>query len=195
MHCLCQVVINAMFDLDISLFIPSLYITIIYIYICIFLFFLSWVSKTQPFLLPIHFTNIYLFLFIILILVQFSSFPFIFKVTGFYRPALPSSVQFSPVQFSFIFKSDWGPDPEDARPLPASQCGSLYPDPFSPSPLFLFWPKKFSRRWWRHDLSNFFFPIQFTTGSTLEEVTLQDESTSDHLWRGLFHCKHGGPAG
>jgi len=40
---------------------------------------------------------------------------------------------FPPVQFSsisFIFKSDWGPDP-DARPLLASQCGSLYPDPFS----------------------------------------------------------------
>jgi len=34
------------------------------------------------------------------------------------------------VQFSFIFKSDWGPEPQDARPLAASQCGSLYPDHF-----------------------------------------------------------------
>jgi len=36
----------------------------------------------------------------------------------------------SSVQFSFIFKSFWGPDP---CPLPASQCGSLYPDPFLPT--------------------------------------------------------------
>ena len=33
-------------------------------------------------------------------------------------PALACSVQ-----FSFILKSDWGPDPSDARPLLASQCG------------------------------------------------------------------------
>jgi len=41
------------------------------------------------------------------------------------------SVQFSST--SFIFKSDWGPDPQDARPLPPSQCVSLYSDPFSPT--------------------------------------------------------------
>ena len=43
---------------------------------------------------------------------------------------LSPSVQFTSI--SFISMSDWGPDP-DARPLPASQCGSLYPDPFSPT--------------------------------------------------------------
>jgi len=42
-------------------------------------------------------------------------------------------VQFSSVQFSCIFRSDWDPDPSNACPLPSSQCGSLYPDPFSPT--------------------------------------------------------------
>ena len=41
--------------------------------------------------------------------------------------SLSLSVQLSSI--SFILQSDWGPDPWDARPLPASQCGKLYPDP------------------------------------------------------------------
>ena len=48
----------------------------------------------------------------------------------------PLKYQFSSMRhssISFIFKSDWGPDPQNARPLLASQCGSLYPDPFSPT--------------------------------------------------------------
>ena len=49
-------------------------------------------------------------------------------------PCAARSFQFSSI--SFIFKSDWGPDPQHARPLLASQCGSLYPDPFSQPPLF-----------------------------------------------------------
>jgi len=40
------------------------------------------------------------------------------------------------ISISFIFKSDGGPDPSDARPLSASQCGSLSPDPFSQSLVF-----------------------------------------------------------
>jgi len=33
--------------------------------------------------------------------------------------------------YQLNLRSDWSPDPEDARPLPSSQFGSLYPDPFS----------------------------------------------------------------
>jgi len=46
------------------------------------------------------------------------------------------SMRFSSVQSPFFFFSDWGLDPQDARPLPASQSGSLYPDPFSQPPVF-----------------------------------------------------------
>jgi len=34
---------------------------------------------------------------------------------------------------SFIVKSHLGPDPQDASPFLASQCGNLYQDPFSPT--------------------------------------------------------------
>ena len=43
-------------------------------------------------------------------------------------------IQFSLI--SFIFQSDWSLDPQDARPFLASQCGRLYPDPFSQPLLF-----------------------------------------------------------
>jgi len=43
-------------------------------------------------------------------------------------------INISSVQFNLIiFKSDWAPDPQDVRPLPASQHGNLHPDPFSPT--------------------------------------------------------------
>jgi len=48
--------------------------------------------------------------------------------------SINTDVQFSSI--SFIFKFDWGPIPSDARPLLASQCGSLYPDPFALPPVF-----------------------------------------------------------
>ena len=50
-----------------------------------------------------------------------------------------SSVQFNLIYFQV--RSSWGPDPSDDCPLPASQCGKLYPDPFS-SPLVLGWKGK-----------------------------------------------------
>jgi len=76
---------------------------------CTLSFFLSWVSKTQPH----HYTK----------RMASTRYSCLFVCT--------SGSQFNSILFTF--KSDLGPDPEDARPLPASQCGNLYLDPFSPT--------------------------------------------------------------